>query len=356
MKNLIITAGFLSTALISPAWADNVVIDDLIVDGSQCVGVDCVNGESFGFDTLRLKENNTRVKFQDTSSSASFPKADWQLTANASANGGQEYFGIECIDTNARVLSLDISAQNHAIVATRGGVGFGTNSPTRTIDSTDSDTPTLSLYQDGSAGWAPIRWDVSGNEAGFFVRNSNDNTLPLRVLSDAPQHRMVLAAGGIGVGTASPTSTVHLVDADPSLTLEDNDDGFGWRIATDSISDRLLINSTSTESGIELTPDGGLIADGEITSRVDENDVPDYVFKRGYALRTLASTEAFIQKNGHLPNVPSADEMSKKGLAHAAFQLKLLEKVEELTLHAIAQEKRLKRLEAENLKLRARGQ
>ena len=62
--------------------------DDLIVDGSACIGFDCVNGESFGFDTIRLKENNLRIKFDDTSVAASFPRTDWQLTANASANGG----------------------------------------------------------------------------------------------------------------------------------------------------------------------------------------------------------------------------------------------------------------------------
>ncbi len=44
----------------SLAWADQVILDDLIVDGSACIGFDCVNGESFGFDTLRLKENNLR--------------------------------------------------------------------------------------------------------------------------------------------------------------------------------------------------------------------------------------------------------------------------------------------------------
>ena len=38
--------------------ADQVILDDLVVDGSICVGQDCVNGESFGFDTIRLKENN----------------------------------------------------------------------------------------------------------------------------------------------------------------------------------------------------------------------------------------------------------------------------------------------------------
>src|SRR5205085_5224679 len=67
---------------------DDVIPDDLIVQGSACIGLDCVNNESFGFDTIRLKENNTRIKFDDTSTGAGFPNHDWQLTANDSANGG----------------------------------------------------------------------------------------------------------------------------------------------------------------------------------------------------------------------------------------------------------------------------
>ena len=46
---------------------DVVTADDFIIQGSLCVGLDCVNNESFGFDTIRLKENNTRIKFEDTS-------------------------------------------------------------------------------------------------------------------------------------------------------------------------------------------------------------------------------------------------------------------------------------------------
>ena len=77
--------------------ADELILDDLIVDGSACIGFDCVNGESFGFDTIRLKENNLRIKFDDTSVAASFPRTDWQLTANASANGGASKFSIDDI-------------------------------------------------------------------------------------------------------------------------------------------------------------------------------------------------------------------------------------------------------------------
>ena len=76
---------------------DVVTPDDVIIQGSACIGLDCVNNESFGFDTIRLKENNTRIKFDDTSTSAGFPANDWQLTANDSASGGANKFSIEDI-------------------------------------------------------------------------------------------------------------------------------------------------------------------------------------------------------------------------------------------------------------------
>src|ERR1700712_6015651 len=84
-----------TTFIVSGAMADTVIPDDLIVQGSACVGLDCVNGESFGFDTIRLKENNTRLKFDDTSVSAGFPANDWQITANDSASGGASYLAFD---------------------------------------------------------------------------------------------------------------------------------------------------------------------------------------------------------------------------------------------------------------------
>lgn len=60
--------------------AAEVVAEDLIVQGSQCVGVDCIDGESFGFDTLRLKSPAPQILFDDTSSSGGFPSNDWRLS------------------------------------------------------------------------------------------------------------------------------------------------------------------------------------------------------------------------------------------------------------------------------------
>jgi hypothetical protein len=76
----------------NPSPNDVVTPDNAIIQGSACIGLDCVSGESFGFDTLRLKENNTRIKFNDTSASAGFANTNWQLTANDSASGGLNKF------------------------------------------------------------------------------------------------------------------------------------------------------------------------------------------------------------------------------------------------------------------------
>jgi len=74
--------------------ADEVVLDDLIVDGSACIGLDCVVDEDFKFTTLKLKENNLRIFLQDTSNTSSFPSNDWEIIANDSTNGGADFLGI----------------------------------------------------------------------------------------------------------------------------------------------------------------------------------------------------------------------------------------------------------------------
>jgi hypothetical protein len=75
-----------------------------------------------------------------------------------------------------------------------------------------------------------------------------------------------------------------------------------------------------------------------------ENQWSDRVFEKNYELLSLKKTAAFIEKNKHLPNVPSASEVVEKGVAVDVMVSKLLEKVEELTLHVIRQEKEIEAL------------
>jgi hypothetical protein len=80
--------------------------------------------------------------------------------------------------------------------------------------------------------------------------------------------------------------------------------------------------------------------------KVDQSPWPDYVFESNYFLPSLQEVEQFIQKNKHLPGVPTAKDTETNGLDLGDNQAVLLKKIEELTLYIIKQDKRISRLEA----------
>ncbi len=193
---------------------DQVFIDDVIVDGSICVGQDCVNGENFGFDTQRIKENNLRIHFDDTSASASFPSNDWRITINDSSNGGSNYFAIEDATAGNIPFRVEAGAGANALhVSSSGGnVGFGTATPVVEAHVADGDSPTLRLEQNGASGWTPQTWDIAGNETNFFVRDvTNGSKLPFKIKPGAPDNSLFLAASGdIGLGTQNPSEALQV--------------------------------------------------------------------------------------------------------------------------------------------------
>ncbi|MFY7816458.1 MAG: cell wall anchor protein [Chryseobacterium taeanense] len=73
------------------------------------------------------------------------------------------------------------------------------------------------------------------------------------------------------------------------------------------------------------------------------NGWADYVFKKDHRLRTLEEVEKHIEEKGHLPNIPSASEVEKNGINLGEMDAKLLEKIEELTLYSIQQNKQLQK-------------
>jgi hypothetical protein len=103
--------------------------------------------------------------------------------------------------------------------------------------------------------------------------------------------------------------------------------------------------------GIGTTnPDQKLTVNGKIhaTEVIVDLAIPaDYVFKPTYKLMPLHEVEQFVKTNSHLPEIPSATEITKNGLSMGEMQNKLLQKVEELTLYMISQQKTIDQQQAQ---------
>ncbi len=102
--------------------------------------------------------------------------------------------------------------------------------------------------------------------------------------------------------------------------------------------------------GYKLSVGGNIIAEKLVVKL--QTQWPDNVFSSSYKLRSLDEVEKFIQKNKHLPEIPSAQEMQQKdGVDVGKLQSDLLKKVEELTLYVIEQNKQLTVLQKRNSEL-----
>ncbi|WP_257667134.1 hypothetical protein [Parapedobacter tibetensis] len=112
--------------------------------------------------------------------------------------------------------------------------------------------------------------------------------------------------------------------------------GSAYVMQLSKTGDAKITNSLAV--GGTLKPGAMLSVKGKIAAQeveVTTSNWPDYVFDENYVVQPLSEIEAFIQKNKHLPGIPSKQEVEENGLNLGEMNRLLLEKVEILTLHLI---------------------
>lgn len=116
------------------------------------------------------------------------------------------------------------------------------------------------------------------------------------------------------------------------------------------LSERLRIKSDGTVGIGTMNPMGFKLAvNGSIRAKevkVDNTNWPDYVFAASYNLPELENLESYILQHKHLPEIPSAAEVKQNGVNLGEMHAKLLQKIEELTLYIINQDKAMKEMKS----------
>jgi hypothetical protein len=143
--------------------------------------------------------------------------------------------------------------------------------------------------------------------------------------------------------TAFDVTNVNPYQGNTILNQNSIDQNSSFRISGNGIiAGNVLIGKTSqTNTSYKLDINGNARANKIVVNTTGA----DYVFDSAYHLLPLDSVNTFIQQYHHLPGIASANEMKKEGLDVGNNQMKLLQKIEELTLIVIEQNKRIEKLE-----------
>lgn len=301
-KRILITACLMATFLYSNAQ-DQTVDGDLYVEGGTTD------------QKLKITERSILRKV------SSWGYKDHFLLNSSWASNYADYLYLGSAGNNAQTLNAGmILSESQGLLFGKGSVGGdGLNSVLFKISNTgDVDIPSGGLSADGLIkGTRQALLRVNDLSSGYSFTNAPDLWI-----DNAGSNPLYYAFG--------VTTAVEKV-------FSINNAGALVHNGTSFFGQKMIVDNDIESKKVKVTATPG--------------SVPDYVFQPNYKLKTLNELEAFIKANSHLPSIPNAKEIEANGQDVGDLQLKLLEKIEELTLYLIEQEKKYKLLEEKLKKL-----
>ncbi len=333
--------------IFSPKNVDKIWIDE---DGLMGIGTSSPVSE------LTINGTNPYIQIQNGASNKGFLQAignNLKIGTNSTNTTGSLVMQTKLIDR----MTIDEN----------GLVGIGTPSPSSAL-TINGANPILQLRNnDVDKGFLQISGD--NIKIGTNISNSTGNVI---IRTNGVDRVNVDDGGVVTIGDA--TDGYVIIDSDqPGMTLQKNnlthanvyvDDNTGDFIIEKTIQGNgrmvlrpaqgagynVYINENGQFNfgtglhppGYRFSIEGNVIATGFTTQTVA--NWPDYVFEKNYRLMPLNKVSEFIQANKHLPGIPSASEIEKKGVDLTEISRKLTEKVEELTLYILQQQEQIEEL------------
>jgi hypothetical protein len=218
-------------------------------------------------------------------------------------------------DANSRVAKLGDIGGNAWF---QGSVGIGTETPGAKLD-VNGDARLAGSLTLNNGSLTRNSWSAGSAISNQVLLNVWDND--------------VNGSGGAthaGIRWSHDAGSFHT-----KLHLYGHNGSSDFNVLTVTGHQRVGINTVNPQNALDVN---GTARAKEVI--VTQTGWADFVFDEGYDLPTLAEVEAYIEEHGHLSNIPSAAEVETGGVRLGEIQAKLLQKIEELTLYIIAQEKR----------------
>ena len=218
-----------------------------------------------------------------------------------------------------------------------------------------------------------LKLSASSGNSHIWSTNESGN-----VWQDLEYHanNHLFTQGNLAIGSTATSGDRLSIEGDGKwqLKLRDTDTGgVDWRIGSSSDDwaaggGKFIITNSGNSGDASITidnqrrvgigtthPQSKLSVNGQIRATevkvLADISVPDYVFEHGYELRTLKETKEYITKNKHLPEIPSASEIGENGIDLGDMNMRLLKKIEELTLYQIELLEKVEELQSKVEKL-----